>query len=293
VLERGARDLGVPAQALAKAPAGAALKLKPIRIGLYDQYGGIMTSGWTRWLLEQYEFPFQVVYPAALDAGDLNARFDTLIFTDGAFRRATAAGRGGAGRGGPSPASIPAEYRGWLGRISQEKTMPQLRKFLEAGGTVVTIGASTAMAELFGVPVRNYLTEMGPDNRERPLPREKFFIPGSLLRATIDNTNPLAYGMPETADVFFDGSPVFRLEPTAALKRTAAVAWFSGAEVLDSGWAWGQQYLNGGAAVVQASVGKGKVAVLGPEVAFRAQSHGTFKLLFNALYCGNAQEGRL
>jgi hypothetical protein len=289
VLERGAEGLGVPVQALAKAPAGAAMKLKPIRIGLYDQYGGITTSGWTRWLLEQYEFPFQVVYPATLDAGDLNARFDTLVFTDGAFRRTA----GGGGRGGPSPESIPEEYRGWLGRISEDKTIPQLKKFLEAGGTVVTIGASAGMAELFGIPVRNYLTEMGPDNRERALPREKFFIPGSLLKATIDNTNPLAYGMPEIADVFFDGSPVFRLQPTAALKGASAVAWFSGAEVLDSGWAWGQQYLNGGVAVAGASVGKGKVALLGPEVAFRAQPHGTFKLLFNALYYGNAQEGRL
>ena len=164
---------------------------------------------------------------------------------------------------------------------------------MEAGGTVVTIGGSTSMAELFGIPVRDHLTEMGPDNRERALPREKFFIPGSLLKAAIDNTNPLAYGMPETADVFFDSSPVFRLDPTAGLKHTAPVAWFSGSEILDSGWAWGQQYLNGGAAVAEASVGKGKVALLGPEVAFRAQPHGTFKLLFNALYYGNAEEGRL
>jgi hypothetical protein len=289
VLERGAKDLGVPVQALAAAPAGAAMKLKPVRIGLYDQYGGITSSGWTRWLLEQYEFPFQVAYPAALDAGDLNARFDTLIFTDGAFRRAAGGGR----RGGPNPQSIPEEYRGWLGRISEDKTVPQLKKFVEAGGALVAIGSSTGMAELLGIPVRNYLTEMGPGNRERALPREKFYVPGSLLKATIDNANPLAYGMPETADVFFDSSPVFRLEPTAALKRTSPVAWFSGAEVLDSGWAWGQQYLNGGAAVVEASVGKGKVALLGPEVAFRAQPHGTFKLLFNALYRGNAQEGRL
>ena len=40
------------------------MKLKPVRIGLWDQYGGSMPSGWTRWLLEQYEFPFEVVYPA-------------------------------------------------------------------------------------------------------------------------------------------------------------------------------------------------------------------------------------
>jgi hypothetical protein len=292
VLERGAKDLGVPAQALAKAPAGAALKLKPVRIGLYDQYGGITSSGWTRWLLEQYEFPFQVVYPAALDAGDLNARFDTLIFTDGAFRRATGGGRRRGGREGPNPESIPEEYRGWLGRISEDRTMPRLKKFVEAGGVMVAIGGSTGMADLLGVPVSNYLTEMGPDRRERALSREKFFIPGSLLKATFDNTHPLAYGMPETADVFFDGSPVFRLEPMAALRRPSAVAWFSGPEVLDSGWAWGQQYLNGGVAVVDAAIGNGKVALLGPEVAFRAQPHGTFKLLFNALYYGSAQETR-
>jgi hypothetical protein len=280
VLERGARELGVPAQALASAPAGAAAKLKPVRIGLYDQYGGIVTSGWTRWLLEQYEFPFEVVYPATLDAGGLNARFDALVFTDGAFR-------GGGGRDGPSPGSIPEEYRASLGRITEEKTIPQLKKFVEAGGTLVAIGSSTAMAEFMGIPVRNYLTEMEPGDRERPLPREKFYIPGSLLKAAIDNTNPLAYGMPETADVFFDSSPVFRLEPTATLNRAA---WFSGTQVLDSGWAWGQQYLDGGAAVVEARVGKGKMALLGPEVAFRAQPHATFKLLFNALYYGNAQQ---
>jgi len=287
VLERGAKELGVPAQALAAAPAGPAMKLKPVRIGLYDQYGGIVTSGWTRWLLEQYEFPFQVVYPATLDAGGLNARFDTLVFTDCAFHCAADAGR--AARAMPNPQSIPEEYRPWLGRISEEKTIPQLKKFVEAGGALVTIGSSTAIAELFGAPVRSFLTEMGPGNRERPLPREKFYIPGSLLKATIDNTNPLAYGMPGTADVFFDASPVFRLEPKAALNRAAPVAWFSGAEVLDSGWAWGQQYLNGGVAVAEASVGKGKVALLGPEVAFRAQPHATFKLLFNALYHGDAQ----
>ena len=104
----------MPVQALAKAPAGAAMKLKPIRIGLYDQYGGIMTSGWTRWLLEQYEFPFQVAYPATLDGGDLNARFDTLVFTDGAFRRATG---GGAARWRPRRAG-PREHPRRIPRLA-------------------------------------------------------------------------------------------------------------------------------------------------------------------------------
>ena len=145
------------------------------------------------------------------------------------------------------------------------------------------------MAELLGVPVKNYLTEMGPNGKERPLPREKFFIPGSLLKANIDNTHPLAYGMPDQVNVFYDNSPVFRLEPNARLKGASAVGWFSGTDVLNSGWAWGQQYLDGGTAIAEASVGEGKIVILGPEVAFRAQPHGTFKLLFNGLYYGSAK----
>jgi hypothetical protein len=296
VLERGAKELGVAVHSVAKAPAGEALKLKPIRIGLCDQYGGSMPSGWTRWLFEQYEFPFEVVYPPTLDAGDLKSRFDVLVFTDGAIRL----GRGVSGRGGgggmfgaPDPASIPEEYRGRMGRITEDKTLPQLKKFVESGGSMVTIGSSTSVAELFGIPVKNYLTEKGPDGKDRPLPREKFYIPGSLLKTSVDNTNPLAYGMPRQLDVFFDSSPVFRLEPDVELKHTSAVAWFSGPEVLDSGWAWGQQYLDGGTVVAEASVGEGKVVLLGPEVNFRDQPHGTYKLLFNGLYYGSAKAAAL
>jgi hypothetical protein len=296
VLDRGAKDLGVPVIAAAHGPAGDALKLKPIRIGLYDTYGGSMPSGWTRWLFEQYEFPFQVVYPPDLDAGDLKSKFDVIVFTDGAIRRGGAVGRGGGGGGGfpaPDPSTIPDEYRKMMGRISDDTTMPQIKRFVESGGSLVTIGSSTSIAEVFGLPVKNYLVEKGPDGRDRALPGEKFYIPGSLLKAHIDNTNPLAYGMPETVDVFFDNSPVFRMEPTATLKKTSAVGWFQGADVLDSGWAWGQQYLDGGTAVAEATVGEGRVVLLGPEVNFRDQPHGTYKLLFNGLYYGSAKAAAL
>jgi hypothetical protein len=83
------------------------------------------------------------------------------------------------------------------------------------------------------------------------------------------------------------------MEPTAAIKKTSAVGWFSDAEPLDSGWAWGQQYLAGGTVFAEASVGEGKVFLLGPEVNFRDQPHGTFKLLFNGLYSGSAKAAEL
>ncbi len=274
VLQKGARELGITVHAVGSAPAGDTFKIRPVRIGLYDQYGGLMPSGWTRWLFEQFEFPFEVVYPQTLDAGNLKSKFDVLVFTDGALRRGNT-GRGG-GRGAPQtdPQTVPEEYRGWLGRITEEKSIPQIKQFVESGGSIVTVGSSTSIAELLGVPVGSYFN----------LPRDKFYIPGSLIRTQIDNTNPLAYGMPEQVDVFFDSSPVLKLGP--AMKR---VAWYSGKETLTSGWALGQEHLDGGAAVAEARLGEGKVFVMGPEVTFRGEPDATFKLLFNSLYYGNVR----
>jgi hypothetical protein len=251
------------------------LRIKPVRIGLYDQYGGLMPSGWTRWLFEQFEFPFELVYPPTLDAGNLKSKFDVLIFTDGAFRRAGATGRGG-GRGAPQtdPQAVPPEYRGWLGRITEDKTVPQIRQFVESGGAVIAVGSSTGMAELLGLPVASHFT----------LPRDKFYIPGSLIRTRIDNTNPVAFGMPDQVDVFFDNSPV--IKPNASALKP--VAWFAGKETLTSGWALGQEHLDGGLAVAEAKLGEGKVFVMGPEVTFRGEPDATFKLLFNAVLYGGA-----
>lgn len=285
VLEKGARELGIVVHAMAKAPSEDAFKIRPVRIGLYDQYGGLMPSGWTRWLFEQFEFPFEIVYPATLDAGNLRSKFDVLVFPDGAMRRGTG-GRGtGGGRGGAvDPETVPEEYRASMGRITEEKTMPEIKKFVESGGAIVTVGSSTTMAELLGVPVSNHLV----DASNKALSRDKFYIPGSLMRATIDNTNPLAYGMPKTVEMFFDNSPVFNVGA-----GVNPVASFAGKETLDSGWAWGQEHLDGGTAVAEAKVGEGKVLIMGPEVTFRGEPHATFKLLFNGVLYGNAQPSTL
>ena len=204
-------------------------------------------------------------------------------------------GRGGAGGGGGrgANAEVPEEYRAMQGRVSDDITMPQLKKFVELGGTIITIGSSTGAAEAFGLPVSNYLTEMGADGQPHSLPRDKFYVPGSLLKMNVDNSNPLAFGMPKQVDVFFENSPVFKLGPTVEMQHTSPVGWFAGKTVLDSGWAWGQQYLDGGTAVAEATVGEGKVVLLGPEVNFRDQPHGTYKLLFNGLYYGNAKDAPL
>lgn len=287
-LERGAKELGVNAYGMAKRPAGDAWKLKPVRIGLVDQYGGSIPSGWVRYILERFEFAYEVVFPKVLDEGNLNSRYDVLVFMDGAIRAPVGVRRVGPGTQ-PSAESIPEEDRGMLGRITNDKTIPQIRKFIEAGGDVVTVGGSTGLAQLLGLPIRDALTERSADGAEHMLPRDKFYVPGSVLRATVDNTNPLAYGFSGTVDVFYDNDPVYKLAPDAGPKGISPVAWFSGTEPLRSGWAWGQQYLDGSIAIAEAKVGEGKLFLLGPEVTFRAQPHGTFKFLFNGIYYGTAK----
>jgi hypothetical protein len=179
--------------------------------------------------------------------------------------------------------------RGQLGNVTVARTVPQLRAFMEAGGTVVTIGSSTALARHLDLPVYDAMTERAADGTERHLPADKYYIPGSVLRVAVDTTRPVARGMASQADVMFDDSPVFRLGDDAAQKGVRRVAWFDSARPLRSGWAWGQERLNGHTAMAEADVGRGRLFLFGPEIAFRAQSHGTFRLLFNSLYLAAGQ----
>jgi Zinc carboxypeptidase len=230
------QEIGLSFDAIATKPPGDAFTLRPQRIALWDRVGGSVPSGWTRYVLEKFEFPYTVVLPDALERSDLSEKFDVIILVDDATTT----------------------------------PVPQLKKFLEEGGAVLAIGDSTKLAYQLDVPVTDALAN---------LTRRDFYVPGSLLRARVDNAKPLAYGMPEYADFFFDGSPAFRVKPGADV-----IAWYDGAEPLRSGWAWGQKVLENTAAVVEVNVGKGKLVLYGPEILFRSQPHATYKLLFNGIY---------
>jgi hypothetical protein len=278
VVETIAREVGTPFEGSAIAPGPEAAALKVPRIALWDRQGGSMPSGWTRWLLEQFEFPFEVVFGQEFDKGKLRDRFDVIILVDGAYSV-----RGGGGEG--EPGEEPAGGRGQRGGMTLETTLPELKKFLEAGGTILAIGTSTKLGQDLGLPLTNHLVEATKDQRARPLPAEKFYVPSSVLKIRVDPTDPLAWGLGDQADVMFSSSPTYRLTDASAssaipLKK---VGWFDTKAPLRSGWAWGQEHLEGGIAIVDAKVGKGRLALFGPQVLFRAQPHGTFKFVFNGI----------
>jgi hypothetical protein len=281
-----ATTLGVSFEGVRAAAPKDARKLTAPRVGLWDNYGGSMPSGWTRWILEQFDFPFSRVFAPALDVGGLNANYDVLVFVTGAIP-GERGGRGGGGGGlaEAMPANLPAEYAGQPGRVTPDKTIPKLREFVENGGTIVAIGSSAAnLATAFKLPIENKLVENGA-----PLPRTKFYVPGSLITAAVDVNNPYAQGVRPRVDMFFDDSPAFALGPNAASAGVSRIAWFDSKTPLHSGWAWGQEYLENGAAAIEARMGKGRVLLFGPEILQRAQPHGTFKFLFNAIQLSGAK----
>ena len=234
-----AGQTGLSFDAIATEPPVDVFKLRSPRVALWDRAGGSVPSGWTRYVLEKFEFPYTVVTADVLGQANLNETFDVVILVDDAT-------------------AVP---------------VPQLKKFVEEGGVILAIGDSTRLAYQLNLPVTDALADVT---------RRDFYVPGSVLQARIDNSKPIAYGMPEQTDFLFDSSPAFRVKPGADI-----VAWYDSAEPLRSGWAWGQKVLENAAAVVDVSVGKGKVVLYGPEILFRSQPHGTYKLFFNGLFYGS------
>jgi hypothetical protein len=279
LLERSTQELGLDVTGVVTEPADVALKLKRVRVALVDRYGGWSTAGWIRWLLERYEFPFDVVYPPLLDAGNLGSRYDVVILPSEAVPH-----HGGGWKDLPDPGSIPPDYADQVGEITRTQTVPALKRFVEGGGTLLAIGRATTLARYLELPVSQPLA---------PLPATAFLVPGSVLRAAVDNRFPLGYGFEQEVDVFFENSPVFRLQPDARPGDVRPFVWFAREMPLRSGWALGQERLHGMVAAVDVRLGSGHVVLFGPEITFRAQSHGTFKFLFNGIYYGSAMEARL
>lgn len=284
VIEKAVALNGIKINSESTKSAAFITKISAKRIALWDNYGGSMSSGWVRWIFEQYHFPFTMVYPKEIDTTGLKDKYDVLVFVDGAIPALRAETPIGFVPPEPKTEDIPAEFHPWLGRITASKSIPSLQAFLEAGGTIVTIGSSANLAYHLKLPVKNALVEM-LNGKERNLPGEKFYIPGSVMQVELDNNHPANWGMGKKADVYFSASPVFKLLPDAiAQEEITPLAWYASDKTLRSGWAFGQPYLQDGVAAFVAKVGKGKLFVYGPEITFRGQTHGTYKMLFNQLF---------
>jgi hypothetical protein len=272
-----ATELGLPFTAVAAAPAGPTLQLKPLRVALYRRYaGGNMDEGWTRFLFDQWEFPYSRVDADEIRKGGLNAKYDAVLIADDTVR-AIVGGSGSEAAATPfAAAGLPAEYTRALGNAGVDA----LKEFVLGGGSLVLLDHATALAtERFGVPVRNPIAGLSD---------KEFFVPGSSLRVHVDPTQPLAYGMPQETTVLFFESVAFDINNSNANDRIAVVARYRDRDLLRGGWLDGEKHLVQMPALLDVGYGNGRIAMIGFRAQNRAQAHGTFKVLFNALYRAGA-----
>jgi hypothetical protein len=316
-----AAKLGVDLLTFPKPEAARTQSLPPIsrpRLAVYRSWAPSMDEGWTRWVLEQFGFDYKTVTDADVRTGNLNAAFDVIILPEQSADQIVAGNR---------PDSYPAGYTGGIG----EEGVKNLKTFAESGGVLICLDSASELAiKRFDLPVKNAL---------EGLRRDKFYAPGSIFRAVVDTSQPIAFGMPAEADLYFisgtrrsrdggSGAPPStslnggsernadlgtaygeggeaagsefqgsRRDDQALLvsalafeitdpQRAHSVARYVDGNPLRSGWLLGPEYIAGKSALVDVSLGKGRVVLFGFRTQHRAQTWGTFKLLFNSILLG-------
>ena len=294
IINSAAAELGVDADGTTTKPGSDAFKVVTHRIALYDNPTGSQPSGWTRYVLERFEFPFDVACGGTFDGADFRSNYDVIVLPDGAPTGGVAVGRGGGGGGGrgnagggagPRPVSTDPDLApACVPASGGTPTAATYRKFLESGGIVIASGSASGVGAAIGLPMKDYLVSRAPGEADKHLASDDYFVPGSILRAAVDTKSIATAGMPDHVDIFYKNDPVYRLLPDAAAKGVKPVAWFDTDKPLRSGWAWGQNYLEGGTIGAEASVGSGKLFMFSPDITFRGQPHESFKFLFNSIY---------
>jgi len=274
-----AQDLHLTFVSAPESLPAEALAMRSPRLGIYKRYqGGNMDEGWTRWLLERFEFKYRSVMSDEIKKGDLLRNFDVILLP--ADRLQTLIGPD-YDKPKPEDRPVPPEYRSGLG----EEGVAALKEFVAGGGTLIALDSASALpiAE-FGLPIVNVVDG---------LPETDFFCPGSTLWMEFDVSHPVAFGMPRTALGVNWFSPAFAVRPVRSNEKYRVVSRYPDSDPLQSGWLIGAENLFNKASVIDAELGKGRVILIGLRPQLRAQTHGTFKLLFNSIYYGAGELKKL
>ncbi|MCK5944812.1 MAG: hypothetical protein KAI24_22685, partial [Planctomycetes bacterium] len=274
-------------------------RVRPVRVGLFDVYGGHMATGWDRWLLEQFEFPVQTVWGARVQRGDLRDDFDVLIFHTGLpgprdlerARRRREPQKLDELREALPPFEDWSDLEQRAVALTGDRALPAIREFVRQGGTLLALGGEVGkVVRHFELPVKvgTHVADPDAEGGERRTTRDEYYIPGSLLAIDVDTKHPLARGASaEMAAMLYRTATILEVpEPKPGVD---VVASYRAAEPLLSGWAIGTEHLRGKAGVVQARVGEGRVVLYGIDATYRGQSLGTAKMFFQGILTAREQ----
>ncbi len=275
-----ARLTGVDFTGVNAEPDVSKLQFEKPKVGLYKSWVSNMDEGWTRWFLTEYNFDWDTLHDNDIQTRDLS-EFDAIIIPDQSSDRIL---------NGHHKGFMPEQYTGGMGLEGALK----IKQYAQEGGTLITFDrASDFVTDQLGLPVRNNV---------RNLSDKQFFIPGSLIRTDVDNTNPLAYGMQEQVAASFNRSRAYSVlvkrnkgeggNETTVQKGPGpdakVVASYAKDDLLMSGWALNEKrYIGGKGAMMRVGYGKGNVILFGFRPQFRGQPRATYKLIFNSIYAGS------
>ncbi|MDZ7771256.1 MAG: M14 family metallopeptidase [Balneolaceae bacterium] len=277
-VEAVAEEMGLDFHALSGEPDVTLYEVHKPRVGLYKSWDANMDEGWTRWMLKEYEFDVDTLHNRNIRRDDLS-QYDAIILPDDSPEGILH---------GEDPDDLPAKYTGGI----ELSGMQALRDYVMEGGTLLSFdSASDLLIEQFLLPVENETA--GADNLD-------FFIPGSLIRATVDNSHPLAFGMQPEVAASFSHSRAFSVDwPQSDEGDSLQIdpppidspVRYAEEDLLMSGWALGeQQYLGGESAMLNVRFGEGRLVMYAFRPQFRGQPRGTYKLIFNPLFISTMEE---
>lgn len=274
--------LGIDFKGLNNEPTSKSEMKKP-KVGLYKSWVANMDEGWTRWLLTEYNFDWDTLHDNDIRDLDLS-QYAAIIIPDQRPDRILH---------GHRPGGMPDKYTGGLGL----KGALKLQEYTKAGGTLITFDkASDLFIEQFSLPVKNVT---------KGLSDQKFFIPGSLIRTSVNTSHPLAYGMQAEVAASFNRSRAFSTVVKSTKREggfdytitpapkpdVQVIATYAKTDLLMSGWALNEEkYIGGKAAMVSVGHGDGKVILFAFRPQFRGQPRATYKMVFNSIYSGSMKK---
>jgi hypothetical protein len=255
-------------QILAGASTRKLLELKPLRMGLYKPWVANMDEGWTRFIFDNWEFPYTTLHDAEIRSSRLKKKYDVIVLTNLSSSRIV---------NGHAEGTVPPHYAGGIGT----QGLTALHQFVKDGGTLITLNASCGFPlDHFKVPLRDVSRSFEPT---------EFFCPSAILEVDVDNSHPIGYGMEKTANILSYGSPLFEFLDADKKTDIKVIARYPDSNPFKSGRLIGDHILHNKPALVEIGYGEGRIILFGFRPQNRAQTHGTFMLFFNSLYYGAAK----
>src|SRR5262249_49216615 len=230
----------------------------PVRIGIYRPWSSNMDEGWTRYVFDTFNVPYQTVRDRDLREGTLKNKFEVLILTSQRARDII---------DGNAAGSLPHEFVGGIGT----QGVANLKSFIEDGGSLICFDAACELPiKQFNLPIRNVL------EGERPA---DFYCPGSIVAIDLDRTQPLARGISSSVNAYFINSSAFESNDPSV----RVVARYARENLLRSGWLLGEEKLRSKIALAEVRLGKGRIVLFGFRPQHRGQTWATFPLIWNAI----------